>query len=154
MLEINVNKQDHELIVQIVDRFIKMYKEYKKDKLDIVMDIACVHTNIIPLRLIDLLNASVFDFTHDIFGIKRNLNRQTIKLENCFLPRFSQHSKYFVTREFDGRNYEIISEHNTLKEAQDKHAKLSVNKQGQIIGIEVLSLLETAPNLKRIKKIR
>ncbi|OFZ83294.1 MAG: hypothetical protein A2583_09215 [Bdellovibrionales bacterium RIFOXYD1_FULL_53_11] len=31
---------------------------------------------------------------------------------------------------------------------------MDVNKQGQIIGIEVLSLLETAPNLKRIKKIR
>jgi len=30
---------------------------------------------------------------HDVSGIARHLNRETGRLEGCFLPRFSDHSK-------------------------------------------------------------
>lgn len=36
-----------------------------------------------------LLKANNVDFIHDINGIGYNLNHDTMELENCFLPRFS-----------------------------------------------------------------
>lgn len=42
-----------------------------------------------PLRLEELLQADKMDFLHDIAGIRKNLNRNTYKLENCFYPRFA-----------------------------------------------------------------
>jgi len=41
-----------------------------------------------PLRLQEMLNSDDENFTHDIFGIYRHLNRKTGELENCFVPRF------------------------------------------------------------------
>lgn len=42
-----------------------------------------------PMDLESWLKANDFNFAHDIFGIQRHLNRDTWKLEDCFLPRFS-----------------------------------------------------------------
>ncbi len=53
------------------------------------MDITAAHRNGCPLKLDELLKAEDFDFAHDVFGIRRYINRKTGKLENCFLPRFS-----------------------------------------------------------------
>ena len=58
--------------------------------LDIVMDLDACHSNGCPLRLADLLAADDANFAHDIFGIRAYMNRQTGKLENCFLPRYAQ----------------------------------------------------------------
>lgn len=55
---------------------------------DIQMDIAATHLNGCPLDLNRLLNAGGFDFYHDIFGIRRHLNRTTGKLKD-FNPRFA-----------------------------------------------------------------
>lgn len=54
-----------------------------------LMDLGVVHFSC-PLRLNDLLNAAPLDFTHDIRGIQRHLNRETGELEDFFLPRFAQ----------------------------------------------------------------
>jgi hypothetical protein len=61
--------------------------------LDIDMDIVATHCNGNPLRLADLLAADDFNLMHDVSGIARHLNRENGKLENCFLPRFSDHRK-------------------------------------------------------------
>lgn len=53
------------------------------------MDVTTVHVNDTRLRLRDFLEAPVADFGHDFFGIRRNLNRRTGKLENNFVPRFA-----------------------------------------------------------------
>lgn len=45
------------------------------------------------LRLTDMLNASPLDFTHDYVGIQQHMNRLTGRIEDLFLPRFSQHVK-------------------------------------------------------------
>jgi len=55
---------------------------------DALMDISATHA-ICPLRLSDLLEANDFNFKHDVFGIRRHLNRETGELEDCFLPRYS-----------------------------------------------------------------
>lgn len=56
---------------------------------DVFMDIAHVH-EICPLRLSELAEADDGNFGHDVFGIYRHFNRQTLKIENCFLPRFAK----------------------------------------------------------------
>jgi len=53
------------------------------------MDISSVYYNS-GLKLEELLNSSDFDFCHDIFGIRDNINRDsTGTLNDRFLPRFA-----------------------------------------------------------------
>lgn len=60
-----------------------------RDKLDWIMDVAAAHEEF-PLRLDELLSANDGNFAHDVFGVARHLNRETCKLENCFVPRFTR----------------------------------------------------------------
>jgi predicted transcriptional regulator len=60
--------------------------------LSTLMDVIEVHLNSCPLQLAALLQAPNFDFVHDVTGIRRHLNRQTGELQDCFLPRYAQHS--------------------------------------------------------------
>ena len=50
-------------------------------------DVTAVHVNDCPLDLNKLLKADDSNLAHDVFGIDRHLNRETGKLENCFVPR-------------------------------------------------------------------
>lgn len=62
---------------------------HRRSKTDYMMDIAAAN-NSCPLHLEALADASDFEFSHDVFGIERHLNRTTGQLENCFLPRFAR----------------------------------------------------------------
>lgn len=53
------------------------------------MDITAVHANGNQLDLTALLAADDSNFAHDVFGIRRHLNRDTGELEDFFTPRFS-----------------------------------------------------------------
>ena len=57
--------------------------------MDAMMDIEACHSNGCPLRLNELLATDDGNFGHDVFGIRRHLDRETGKLGGCFLPRFS-----------------------------------------------------------------
>lgn len=52
------------------------------------MDVLAVHCNGFPLRLEALLVADDFNFSHDVFGIYRFLDRSTGQLGGHFVPRF------------------------------------------------------------------
>lgn len=54
--------------------------------------VAC-HGGSCPLRLQELLDAEANDFAHDILGIRRHLDRETGKLQDCFLPRYFDHTR-------------------------------------------------------------
>jgi hypothetical protein len=88
--KVHTSKQDIETIVKIARRAVATAKnnDIQYDQMTAVMDLEYVHS-INPLRLNDLLNADDFNFNHDIFGIRGNLNRQTGKIENCFSPRYT-----------------------------------------------------------------
>lgn len=58
--------------------------------MDADMDLTATHVNGNPLKLSELLSADNDNFGHDVFGIRRHLNRDTGELMNCFSPRFSQ----------------------------------------------------------------
>ena len=95
MISFSVTKQEREIIKRIADRAVAMAAEtgpgqFDYDRVDAEMDITATHANDCPLRLRDLLSAEAFDFAHDVFGIRRHLNRQTGKLDNYFLPRFAK----------------------------------------------------------------
>lgn len=87
MINWNVSKTDHDLIMKIV------YRAQSKSKAvpqrEQLMDLTACHANGCPLKLAELLNAPDFDFTHDVFGITRHINRQTGQLEDSFLPRYA-----------------------------------------------------------------
>ena len=54
--------------------------------LDASMDLEAAQKDT-PLNLELLRNFKDGDFGHDVFGIRRHLNRRTGKLEDCFVPR-------------------------------------------------------------------
>jgi hypothetical protein len=79
-----------ELTLAIADRALKTLTAagISTTKLDCFMDIRYVN-EVCPLRLCEMLDADDFNFAHDIFGIYSHFNRETKRLENGFLPRFS-----------------------------------------------------------------
>jgi hypothetical protein len=55
--------------------------------MDAEMDLSATHCNGMPLDLDKLASFDEFNFAHDIFGIRRHLDRETGALQNCFVPR-------------------------------------------------------------------
>ncbi|MDA8121331.1 MAG: hypothetical protein M0Z38_02045 [Deltaproteobacteria bacterium] len=88
-IRFDVNREDALLIDKIVDRAVEAAQGagWEYDALDARMDIAACHRNGTPLNLADLLAADDFNFSHDVFGIRRHIDRRTGKLLNHFWPR-------------------------------------------------------------------
>lgn len=57
---------------------------------DAEMDVLATHLNGCPLKLEELANADDGNFGHDVFGIRRFIDRTTGQLTGCFCPRFAQ----------------------------------------------------------------
>lgn len=83
----STTKKESILITKIVKRAVKKYPDLEST--DTMMDITATHCNGCRLKLAQLLETDDFNFAHDIFGIVNNIDRNTGKLKNCFLPRFS-----------------------------------------------------------------
>lgn len=81
--------EDRQLIDKITDRAVAMAKAERVsyDKLTANMDVTACHCNGCPLDLPKLLAAPDSDFGHDIFGIRRHINRTSGELGGMFLPR-------------------------------------------------------------------
>lgn len=92
MIRFTVNKHDHNTIQAIADRATAMALQQDVDypTVEAMMDITAAHANGCKLKLDELLAAEPFDFAHDIFGIRRHLNRKTGQLDNHFLPRYAK----------------------------------------------------------------
>lgn len=89
-----VTPEELKLIDLIVGRAAKLAVKYHDpdwDHREMVMDITACHANGNPLRLADLLAADEFNFTHDVFGIRRHIDRTTGELRDCFVPRFTHY---------------------------------------------------------------
>lgn len=92
MLEFTATKEEAKTIMQIVGRAVKLGTtlEVLVDPMQLAMDIEACHCNGCPLKLDALLKARDSDFGHDVFGIRRYLDRETGKLTRCFLPRYAE----------------------------------------------------------------
>jgi len=85
----NETVEDTQLIHEIAKRAIGLFNHSSITLLDFSMDITACH-NSCPLRLKELLESNNHDFLHDISGIHNNINRDTGKLDNMFIPRYSK----------------------------------------------------------------
>jgi hypothetical protein len=90
--QFTATRADFPIIAKIAGRAVAMAAEagvaYKHQ--DAMMDVEACHSNGCPLKLAELLAADDGSFGHDVFGIRRFLDRDTGKLTECFLPRFAQ----------------------------------------------------------------
>ncbi|MBL0922423.1 MAG: hypothetical protein IBJ10_09895 [Phycisphaerales bacterium] len=84
---------DVKKIDSILDRAAAVWPYYgePEGRKEAAMDLTACHCNGTPLDLDALLAADDFDFAHDLFGIRENINRKTGELDNCFLPRCAHH---------------------------------------------------------------
>lgn len=84
-------KRDREAIERIVDRACLMAARAHspRDRMTLEMDLIACHMNDTRLDLHALETADDFNFSHDVFGIERHINRDTGKLERFFVPRFA-----------------------------------------------------------------
>ncbi len=80
-----------EIEAKIAKRAVAMAKKMgvKYTQMDAIMDIDACHSNGNPLKLLDLLQADDTNFAHDVFGIRRFIDRTSGKLTDCFVPRYS-----------------------------------------------------------------
>lgn len=84
-----ISEADRALVERLVDRGVRFCREskIKYPRQDMAMDLTACHANGCPMDFAKLLAADDFNFAHDLFGIRRHLNRETGELEHCFLPR-------------------------------------------------------------------
>lgn len=91
-----VSKAEAKLVGKIVARAEEMLKRDQptltKAESDawcreVTMDLMACHANGCPMDFQKLLGADDFNFAHDVWGIRRKLNRTTGELEDFFLPR-------------------------------------------------------------------
>ncbi len=74
------------LMSEIADRALRLQPVGLGKKLDVMMDLEYTNDDI-PLDLEKFLAFDDGDFGHDISGIVANFNRETLKMDNFFVPR-------------------------------------------------------------------
>jgi len=86
------SKEEARTISKIAARAVQMAASagWRYEFMDADMDITACHVNGNPLKLNELLTADDGNFAHDVFGIRRHINRETGQLEDCFSPRYSK----------------------------------------------------------------
>jgi len=85
-----ITRNELELIEEITRRATKgIRRDPDINFMTMMMDIEAVHSQW-PLCLEEFLNAPEYDFWHDIYGIRRHLNRETLQLEDGFVPRYTK----------------------------------------------------------------
>jgi len=90
MVKFKTSKKDSVLIHKIIQRLVDANNlEIKLNFIELEMDLTACHANGNPLDLEKLLASPDSGIVHDVFGISRNIDRETGKLQNCFLPRYS-----------------------------------------------------------------
>jgi hypothetical protein len=84
-----LTKTDIKNIKKVITRVRAL--EYGQDNIkNIDMDISACHISENPLDFDKLLSFDDFSFVHDVYGIQKNIDRETGKLMNCFCPRCSK----------------------------------------------------------------
>ena len=92
MINWNSTKEESKLISKIVSRYMNKCAELNISagkQMNLNMDISATHLNGNPLKLNELLKADDTNFMHDVNGIRQYIDRTTGKLQNCFVPRYS-----------------------------------------------------------------
>lgn len=91
MISWDVTKQDQRIIAKIAERAHRLAFSHGLyyPVIDASMDITACHANGTPLALDKLLAFDDGNFGHDVFGIRRFIDRDTGMLGGRFFPRCS-----------------------------------------------------------------
>ena len=91
-VKFHTTKEDFGIANKIARRAVGVFAQagLSRTILDCHMDIMATHANGNPLRLADLFAADDVNFSHDVVGIYRHLDRETGKLGDFFSPRYSK----------------------------------------------------------------
>ncbi len=84
--DLTIDREAHELIRKIVNRFRSSFPDIQFDAFSLSMDLTLCNAR----KHVDLARLLAFglgDFAHDVSGILRHLDRETGELTDCFLPR-------------------------------------------------------------------
>jgi hypothetical protein len=84
-----ISKPEFDLLVQVADRALAAFTHYPDDKRTLVMDLMACHANACALDFKSMLEGPLQDLSHDIYGIRKHINRDTGKLEDFFTPRYA-----------------------------------------------------------------
>lgn len=84
---------DLDLLVAIAERYEEMVYGWPDERITTIMDLQVTANEFPEANFNVLLNFPDGDFAHDIFGIKRHVNRPEMKIEGCFVPRFVDASR-------------------------------------------------------------
>lgn len=82
-----LSKEEYALCNKIAERSVRVCGF---DKCTAFMDITICHSEAREIKLEELLNAPLEDFSHDVLGINQHLDHGTHKLTDCFLPRYAK----------------------------------------------------------------
>jgi len=84
-----LTEEQEDYLKIILERIQKMNQlgDCDYDLLDLRMDLTAIHQNDVELDFKRLAEAKEFNFQHDIFGIRKHIDRNTGKLTRGFLPR-------------------------------------------------------------------
>lgn len=85
----SVSREDQRLITRCVARACDLGLIFNEDesRISLNMDLCAAKAQGCNIDFQKLLGFDSFNFSHDISGIRRHMNRRTGKLMNCFLPR-------------------------------------------------------------------
>ena len=86
--KMNASLLEVSLISRITQRAVSLHPKYRR--IDLTVDLELCISIGCHLYLAKLLAAQDHDFSHDVFGIHQNIDRETGQLRNCFSPRFSK----------------------------------------------------------------
>lgn len=90
MLSWDITEENVELIYKIADRVQREIPSYPDHRRILIMDLNACHSNGCPLDFAGLLAADRYEFSHDIYGIRKAIDRTTGKLtEDRFMPRYA-----------------------------------------------------------------
>lgn len=91
----HIPRPEMDTVILIAKRAAKMAADYGIDypQSTALMDVTACHANGNPLRLAELALADDGNFAHDVFGIRRHINRETGRLEDCFSPRYTDNER-------------------------------------------------------------
>ena len=79
-----IGKEEWDVVCKVMDKASALFPNYKR--ITMGLDLLNAHDDV-GIDFSRLLAFDNMDFIHDIMGIRNNMNRETGKLENCFLPR-------------------------------------------------------------------
>lgn len=85
------NRAAYMIVNKIAHRAVAFARRHRidYDLLDCEMDLIATHLNGNPIDFQKLLDFDDANFGHDVFGIRKHIDRTTGQLTDCFSPRCS-----------------------------------------------------------------